>query len=251
MKKPPADDQYFFAEPSDVNAPVSLILREDEAYHCVKVLRKKVGDRFYVVNGEGLELLVELVRFQKDFVECSILETRKRPRELPYRITLAQSLIKKDHFDLVAEKCTELGIGALIPVETSRSQVEPGKNKIDRWRKIMLTAMKQSRRSLLPTLEEITSFQTLVEKSNNYDLKILFHEKSERPFGDFMKMLSERPAEMLILIGPEGGFTDSEVTMAVEHGFLSLSLGQRRLRAETAAICAVSLFSTLYTPQNS
>jgi 16S rRNA (uracil1498-N3)-methyltransferase len=251
MKKPPADDQYFFSDPSDVHLPVSLVLRGDEAYHCVKVLRKKVGDRFYAVNGEGLEFLVELVKFHKDFVECSIIETLERPRELSYRITLAQSLIKKDHFDLVAEKCTELGIGALIPVATSRSLIEPGKNKIDRWRKIMLTAMKQSRGSLLPVLEEITSFRTLVEKSNNYDLKILFHEKSERPFSDFVKALTARPAEMLILIGPEGGFTDSEVALAVEHGFLHLSLGQRRLRAETAAICAVSLFSTLYTPQNS
>lgn len=250
MKHQAADDQYFFVHPADVNKPHSVTLRGEEAHHCLKVLRKTVGSRFYAVDGQGNEYLVELMHPHKDFVECSIIESRIRPTELPFKITLAQALIKKDHFDIAIEKCTELGVGAIIPMETSRSLVEPGKNKFERWQKIILSAMKQSRRSVLPQLTGIFSFEELFEKSNVYDLKILFHEKSELQVYDFVKTISRWPSEILILIGPEGGFTDSEVAKAADHGFISLSLGWRRLRAETAAICGVSLFSNLHSPQN-
>ncbi len=250
MKTPPADDQYFYAEPADIHPP-SLTLRNDEAYHCVKVLRKSAGDRFYAVDGLGMEYLVEVVQLGKDFVECRIVESLSRPRELPSRITLAQALIKKDHFDLVVEKCTELGAFALIPVETERSLAEPGQNKLARWQKIMLSSMKQSRRSFLPVLGEIASFKELVQESGGYDLKVIFHEKSQLSFAEWAGQTAVRPAETLILIGPEGGFTDDEVALAAEQGFISLSMGQRRLRAETAAICAMALFSILHTPQNS
>jgi 16S rRNA (uracil1498-N3)-methyltransferase len=250
MKPQTADDQYFFVHPADVNKPHSITLRGEEAHHCIKVLRKAIGSRFYAVDGQGNEYLVELTHAHKDSVECSIIESRLRPTELAFNITLAQALIKKDHFDLAVEKCTELGVSRIIPLETSRSLAEPGKNKIERWQKIILSAMKQSRRSVLPQLTAIVSLKDLVEKSNVYDLKILFHEKSNLPVFDFVKTLPHRPEQILILIGPEGGFTDSEVAMAVDHGFISLSLGQRRLRAETAAICGVSIFSNIRTPQN-
>lgn len=250
MKPQTADDQYFFVHPADVNIPHSITLRGEEAHHCIKVLRKAIGSRFYAVDGKGNEYLVELTQARKDSVDCSIIESKTRPTELPFNITLAQALIKKDHFDLVVEKCTELGVRAIVPLETSRSLVEPGKNKIERWQKILLSAMKQSRRSVLPQLTDRLSFKEVVEKINVYDLKILFHEKSNLPVFDFVKTLPHRPEQILILIGPEGGFTDSEVAMAVEHGFISLSLGHRRLRSETAAICGVSLFSNLNNPQN-
>ena len=250
MKHQAADDQYFFVHPADVALPQTLTLRGEEAHHCVKVLRKTTGSRFYAVDGQGNEYLVELTQAGKDSVDCSIIESKTRPTELPFNITLSMALIKKDHFDLALEKCTELGVSKIIPLETSRSLSEPGKNKIERWQKIILSAMKQSKRSVLPQLTDIVSFERLVEKSNVYDLKIIFHEKSERPVYDFVKSQTHRPSEILILVGPEGGFTDPEVSMAVEHGFISLSLGQRRLRAETAAICGISVFSNIYTPQN-
>lgn len=250
MKSLTSDDQYFYVLPSDVHEQRTLILRDEEAYHCAKVLRKTTGNRFYAVDGLGKEYLVELTEVRKDLVSCQIMESKIRPTELPFNITLAQALIKKDHFDLVVEKSTELGVHTIIPLETERSLVEAGKNKMERWQKIMVSSMKQSRRSILPHLADMTAFKKLVENSNRYDIKIIFHEKSERPVFEFAKSLSIISSEVLVLIGPEGGFSESEHSMAVNHGFISLSLGQRRLRAETAAICAVSLFSNAYTPQN-
>lgn len=250
MKSITPDDQYFYVLPYDVDNLEKLTLRGEEAYHCTKVLRKTTGNRFYAVDGLGNEYLVELIASVKDVVSCNIIEIKTKPSELLMDISLAQALIKKDHFDLVVEKSTELGVNLIIPVETERSIAEPGKNKFQRWQKILVSSMKQCRRSVLPHLDNTTGLKELIEKSGGYDLKIIFHEKSDRPVFDFPKNMSVRFPKVLILIGPEGGFTDSEHLMAVSHGFISLSLGLRRLRAETAAICAVSLFANLYPPRN-
>ncbi|MBL7994108.1 16S rRNA (uracil(1498)-N(3))-methyltransferase [bacterium] len=250
MKSPIHNDQYFYVIPEDVNNRQSVILRGEEAFHCTKVLRKKAGDRFFAVDGSGNEYLVELEEAHKDTVTCHILDSKTRPTELSSDITLAQALIKNDHFDLVVEKCTELGVNTIIPLETERSLADPGKNKFHRWQKIMLSSMKQSRRSVLPRLNEVTPLDELVEKSNHYDVKIIFHEKSDRPVFDFTKNIIMSGTKILVLVGPEGGFTESEHRTAVSHDFISLSLGRRRLRAETAAISAIGIFSNLYTPQN-
>ena len=250
MKSHPLDDQYFYVKPENVDNLKTLRLHEDEADHCVKVLRKTRGNRFYAVDGIGHEFLVELDEARKDIVFCKILETKTKPTELTVDITLAQALIKKDHFDMVVEKGTELGVNAIIPLETERSLVEPGKNRIIRWQKIAVSSMKQSRRSVLPRLLDIAGFKQLVENSDDFAAKIIFHEKSDRLVIDPAKILPVMSSKVLVLIGPEGGFTESEHDIAVNHGFISLSLGRRRLRAETAAICALSILSNLDTPQN-
>lgn len=250
MKTPNHDDQYFYVMPEDVDNRQSVILRGEEAFHCTKVLRKKSGDRFFAVDGLGNEYLVELAEAHKDTVSCRIIDSSTRLTELPMHITLAQALIKHDHFDLVVEKCTELGVSTFIPLETERSLADPGKNKSRRWQKIMMSSMKQSRRSVLPRLDDVTPLDELVEKSNNYDVKIIFHEKSDRPVFDFTKNMNMSGTKILVLVGPEGGFTESEHRTAVSRDFISLSLGRRRLRAETAAICAIGIFSNLCTPQN-
>lgn len=247
MKPRNPDDQYFYVQPVDVLPGNTLILRGEEALHCSKVLRKTAGNLFFAVDGLGNEFLVELKESQKDQVVCQIVESKYRPHELSFDITLAQALIKKDRLDIVVEKSTELGAHSIIPVETERSLVEPGYGKIQRWQKIIVSAMKQSKRSVIPCLGGIVSFKDVVENSDGYDIKVIFHEKSDRPAAAFVKSLSLPSKKILLLIGPEGGFTESENRLAVDHDFVSLSLGARRLRAETAAICAVSLFSNFDT----
>jgi 16S rRNA (uracil1498-N3)-methyltransferase len=242
------DDQYFYALPSDVLATENkLWLREEEARHCLKVLRKKIGDEFFVIDGLGNEYAGVIAQVQKENVECRILETKLRPRELTVTLDLAQALIKKDRFDLIVEKATELGVHGITPVRTERSVLEPGTAKRIRWQKILISAMKQSRRSVLPALQEITSFQDLVENSRSYDAKIIFHERSERPVLAYANALDPSVRRMLLVIGPEGGFTETEVALSAEYGFISLSLGSRRLRAETAALAALSIFSNRYS----
>jgi 16S rRNA (uracil1498-N3)-methyltransferase len=147
----------------------------------------------------------------------------------------------------VIEKATELGAHEIIPMRSERSLVDPGKNKMLRWQKILVTAMKQSRRSVLPGFREVTTFETIIEASGSYDEKIIFHERSDLPFREYvLGGASERSFQRILLLnGPEGGFTDRETAQAAEHGFICLSMGARRLRAETAAVAAVTLFSNL------
>ncbi|NUM81132.1 16S rRNA (uracil(1498)-N(3))-methyltransferase [bacterium] len=244
------DSQYFYVHPLDVFPDRNiLILKNEEAHHCIKVLRKKTGDEFYVIDGLGHEYEVQLAAVSKNTVECRIQHTRNCPRELPYAITLAQAMITKDHFEWVIEKATELGVSEIIPIRTRRSLVEPGLNKIQRWQKILLSATKQSRRSVIPAMKDVQSFEQLLFAS--YDIKIIFHEKSDRPVLNYLSVLENRCVQsMLICIGPEGGFTDEEIDTARSAGIEVLSLGSRRLRAETAAVAAISIFSNMECPSS-
>jgi 16S rRNA (uracil1498-N3)-methyltransferase len=243
------DDQYFYSVPADIfELQKRLVLRGEEARHCTKVLRKQIGDTFFVVDGVGHEHAVAITRVEKDLVECAIQETTFRPRELPLEITLAQALIKKDHFDWVAEKATELGVCSIIPMQTERSLVDPSANRFVRWQKILITAMKQSRRSVLPGLQDITSFKNIIRHSEPFDLRIICHERSDQLLD--ISSVDQSVRRILVLIGPEGGFTESEAAQAVECGFISVSLGARRLRAETAAIAAMSILSNISSRKN-
>ncbi len=237
-----AQNQYFLCDARDV-AERQVLLIGDEAHHAVNVLRKKIGDRFFVVDGIGHEFFVELVEVEKDNLTCAILEKKVKPRELSVEIVLGQALIKSDHFDTVCEKAVELGVHTIIPLRTERSLVEPKNQKLIRWKKIIEAATKQSRRSVLAELTEIQSLSHLIGDTTEFDLKLMCHENAKTTMNE---IISDRKfSRILILIGPEGGFTESEAALAVEHQFDMVSLGERRLRAETAALCAVSYFSLL------
>lgn len=241
------DSQYFFVRPQDVYAD-HLVLRDDESQHCVKVLRKTPGDRFYAIDGLGHEFTVALEHSDKTSAHCRILSTANKPRELGFEISLVQALIKKDHFDLVVEKVTELGVHRIIPVKTRRSLPEAGHTKIERWHKIALTAMKQSRRSLMPEITPVSDLNSVLRGYADRPVqKIFLHESSEQPL-DASGINFAKACDTIIVVGPEGGFTDEEAAMAAEYGFQSFSLGLRRLRAETASICGVGLFSMFAHP---
>lgn len=239
------DNQYFYTQPADVDtAGCFLTLRDDEAHHCAHVLRKQPGDECYAVDGNGNEFLIRIHSLQPKAVHCEILTTSVRNRELSFELTVAAALIKPDHYEWMLEKCTELGASRFIPLTTARSHAEPGANRLIRWKKILLSAMKQSRRSVLPDLLDGTSFQSLVGAACDYDQHMIFHESADESFSDFLRQhpLNDK-TKVVTAIGPEGGFTDSEIDIARDSGWSVLSLGTRRLRSETAAVCACSLFS--------
>ena len=239
------DNQYFYAQPADVDtAGCFLILRDDEAHHCAHVLRKQPGDECYAADGNGNEFKIRIHSLQPKAIHCEILTTSVRNRELFFELTVAAALIKPDHYEWMLEKCTELGASRFIPLTTARSHAEPGANRLIRWKKILLSAMKQSRRSVLPGLSDVASFQSLVRTSNDYDQCVIFYESADESFSEFLRQhtLNDK-TKVMAVIGPEGGFTDSEIAIARNSGWFVLSLGTRRLRSETAAVCACSLFS--------
>ena len=212
---------YFLVDPADVDGE-TLILRDEEQRHIARVLRKKVGDHVMVTDGKGRSFEVLLRAFGKSAVECAIIHTFLRLNEPRMQVALAISPLKNPaRLDFVVEKATELGVGTIIPLLSDRTIRKTG--KYDRLQKIAVAATKQCGRSVVPTIFVSTSFETLVQNSGHYDLRLIPHEKTEQSqfVGAVMKH-HEDAQNVLILIGPEGGFAEEEVRLAEEEGFIFL-----------------------------
>jgi 16S rRNA (uracil1498-N3)-methyltransferase len=162
----------------------------------------------------------------------------KRLNEANIDVTLAVAVLKNfSRFDFMVEKVTEVGVNTIIPLLTDRSI--PRHAKVERWQKLALAAMKQSGRCVLPVVKDLTRLDDLIKASPESSLRLIAHEKANTV------SLSEiaKPAKLrsvILCIGPEGGFSDSEIELANRRGFVPVYLGARRLRTETAAIVATS-----------
>lgn len=231
--------EFFLADPDQISA-ADLVLKGDEFKHLSRVLRKRVGDHVFVTDGRGTMYEVIIRAFTRTEAECTIVDTMLKWNEPKVEVTLAVSLLRNPaRFDMVIEKGTELGMSAMVPLLCERTI--PKQEKHDRLQKIAVSALKQSGRCVLPAIFVLTRFDTLVRNSGRYDLKLMAHEKTEQ--SQFLGSLVKHHAiarSVLIVIGPEGGLTAEEFSLAEEQGFVPVSLGPRRLRSETAAISALS-----------
>ncbi|CUT01109.1 RsmE family RNA methyltransferase, partial [Candidatus Kryptobacter tengchongensis] len=161
----------------------------------------------------------------------------------------AQAILKNpERFEFAIEKLTELGTKCIIPLITERvipakSLEDISRNKIERWKKIILSACKQSNRALIPKLCEPVDFKSFVTEFTEYDRKVIFHESDEFeriPLYNYLERM-KGVNSILVATGPEGGFTSEEIKLAVNSGFDVISLGERRLRSETASIIGVGV----------
>ncbi len=231
--------ELFYASTENIDLQAQrLVLDGDEFHHLVRVLRKKEGERIFVTDGCGLCCEVSILEVGKTSLKGEILGHTSF--ECPKTgVTVALSLLKvPQRFELFLEKATELGVSSIIPMMTSRtlSQVsgEKVQNKLTRWRTIMLSAARQSKRYYLPQLSEPLSFRKVIALPG-YDLKLIPYEGSEMP-----PEVECCGKQSIFLIGGEGGFTAGEVQEAQSAGFRAISLGRTILRAETAGIFAVA-----------
>ncbi|MEI6756519.1 MAG: 16S rRNA (uracil(1498)-N(3))-methyltransferase [Chlorobium sp.] len=220
----------------------TLVIEGDEFHHLARVLRKTTGEKILVTDGNGLRCEVRISDIAKRSLDGEILAHTmvERPET---SVTVALSLLKTpQRFDLFLEKATELGVSAIIPMITARTLSQPSKEKIEgklnRWKTIILSAARQSKRFYLPELSEPLSFRK-VTALQGYDLKLIPYELSEKA-----PDVECRGKKILFLIGGEGGFTDAEVEEAKAAGFSDISLGATILRAETAGIFAVAFVRT-------
>ncbi|MDZ7261591.1 MAG: 16S rRNA (uracil(1498)-N(3))-methyltransferase [candidate division KSB1 bacterium] len=234
--------QFFYVNPQEVTKE-SLVIKGDEFKHLGVVVRKKPGDRAVAVDGQGNVFEFTITRIEKNFAEGRIDKKSRRVGEPLFRLTLGLALLKGQRFDWVIEKGTEIGIARFIPLLTDRGVAEQSPSKINRWRRIALTAMKQSCRSIWPEVTEAQPISQVLNQSSEYALKLMAHPEAGTP--KLSQILEEENHKHLrngiIVIGPEGGFTADEVTTAMECGFSLFSLGPRRLRSETAAMVAATL----------
>ncbi len=230
---------YFFVDPKDVQGRVAL-LHGDEFKHLARVLRKREGEHIVLVDGEDHAYESVIRSIDASHAECEIIDVKEKMNEPKIDVTLAVSLLRNPaRFDFLVEKVTELGVRTIIPLHSERTV--PRSEKHTRFEKIALSAMKQSGRSYLPKILPLSSLASVLERAGEYSLRLMPHEKTEQ--SHFIGPVLQHHAQAvsaLIVIGPEGGFSAEEMELAIQKGMVPISLGPRRLRAETAAISAVS-----------
>lgn len=241
-----------FYAPSDDFAPDrrTVTLSADEARHLREVLRLKPGDEVYVFDGAGREVacVVREVRREQTLVEV-LREVEPARAESPFKLTLGLALLKGDKFDLVVQKATELGVSAIVPVATKLSDIKlrndtDAEKRVIRWQRIALEAAKQSGRAVMPSVFSPEPLDKFLQRDD--ERRLLF---SERGGQSLLALSREQPAQLsaaTVLVGPEGGLSDAEVSAAQARGWLLITLGGRVLRAETAAIAVTALLQHMY-----
>jgi len=217
----------------------------DDVKHIYKVLRLKEGEKISINNCEGKEYIGKLIDINKKEVIIDILEEVELNNESNIKVHLFQGMPKSTKMDLIAQKNTELGIMSITPIITERVIVKNDSEfkKVDRWNRIALEACKQSKRSLIPTINTPIEFKELLIKIKDMDLIVVPYENKEG-YG-IKKLINDvRNTEVkniAIIIGPEGGFEEEEILKLEEIGAHIVTLGPRILRTETAGFVALSL----------
>lgn len=217
----------------------------DDVKHIYKVLRLKEGEKISINNCQGKEYIGKLIDINKKEVIIDILEEVELNNESNIKVHLFQGMPKSTKMDLIAQKNTELGIMSITPIITERVVVKNDSEfkKVDRWNRIALEACKQSKRSLIPTINTPIEFKELLIKIKDMDLIVVPYENKEG-YG-IKKLINDvRNTEVkniAIIIGPEGGFEEEEILKLEEIGAHIVTLGPRILRTETAGFVALSL----------
>lgn len=222
--------QIFYTPDISVNAE----LPEEEAGHCIRVLRLGEGDEILLTDGQGSFYKAAIARAHPKHCEVRILETWAPPALWPFYLHIAVAPTKNmDRMEWFAEKATEIGIDEITCLNcrfSERREIKPA-----RLEKILVSAMKQSQKARLPKLTGMTDFKTFVAQPFEGRKLIAHCEEGEKPL---LKQIYHPGENALILIGPEGDFSPEEIRMAKENGFEPISLGESRLRTETAALVA-------------
>ena len=213
--------------------------------HIANVLRMSVGDQF-LVSHQGISDLCEIESITDTSVMAVVKQENYNDTSLPIRLVLFQGLPKSDKMELIIQKAVELGVDQIVPVQMARSVAkllgDKKDNKITRWQAIAESGAKQSKRNAIPQVSQVVSFKQALEMAKDLDMLIL-------PYENALGMQATKNAlaqiqggmSVGVVIGPEGGFEQSEVDLAQSLGAITVSLGKRILRAETAAITALSM----------
>ena len=228
-------DQYAVS-PDDVQGK-TIVVRDREAFHAVKVKRKHTGDDLVVVDGRGTRYFGIIAAIEKDQLILEIRAQENLVNEPLLQVTLAQAVPKGQGFDWLIEKGTEIGIRRFVPLLTRRSVVEPSA-RIERWQKKAIAAMKQCGGSVVPAIEKPVRLEQFLD--GHSVLTLIAHEGFETRLDADIPQLLKKHRAVTLLVGPEGGFEEQEVSYALEKGAMPLSLGQRRLRSETAGLVAAT-----------
>lgn len=228
-----------------------VILDSSETSHLRDVLRLRPGDSVRVFDGDGREFECEIESIEKRSARLRLVgEVSPAAPESGLNLTLATAILKGEKSDLVIQKATELGVSKLIPLVTKRCEVriKSYANKLQRWRKIALEATKQCGRAKLMNVQEPAEFPAFITNLKtlpNGEVRILFAEENGKPFP-----ASAAVTQMTALIGPEGGWENSEIELASKAGFQIVTFGGRIMKADTAAIAITAILQHRFGDMN-
>jgi 16S rRNA (uracil1498-N3)-methyltransferase len=222
----------FYTPDLDAN---TYTLSEEESRHCSKVLRLVKGDQVMLIDGKGGFYEAEILEEHKKQVTLRVLKSTQEYQKRNHHLHIAIAPTKNiDRLEWFLEKCTEIGIDEITPIICDRSERRIIKE--DRLDKVITAAVKQSIQAYHPVLNPATSLTTLIERSTDA-IKMIAHCVDGEP-RQFISQIIEPHLKYLILIGPEGDFTENEILLALQNGFKPLTLGYTRLRTETAGVAA-------------
>ncbi len=221
-----------FFVPLEAISGNKITITGEDVTHITKVLRMREGDTFTVCDGCRGDYLCRLVGMDKKTVTAEILEKTENEAEPPCEITLYQGMPKGTKLDYIVQKCVEIGVCRVVPMQSARV-VKGGDAKRERLSKIALEAAKQSGRGIVPEIGETLSFSEAVKQAAMAELALFPYEcERERTLKGALR--GKMPKTVSVLIGPEGGFTEEEAKLAEESGLFVVTLGSRILRTETA-----------------
>lgn len=210
----------------------------------------RLGEIITVGDDRGRRFRGRVVRISGHWCEVRLFESLPHSMDSPLDLLLLQALPDKERMEWIIQKATELGVTAIVPFYSQRStrleEREARQPKAHRWPSVARRASQQCRRPAVPVIAPYTDFFTALQHAEGFDLKVLLWE-GEHEIG--LKGIcpeGERPSRICVLVGPEGGFTDGEVRLARESGFLSIGLGPRILRTETAAVGVIAIIQYIW-----
>jgi 16S rRNA (uracil1498-N3)-methyltransferase len=240
----------FFAPALDAGDD-TVLLPKDEAEHLVRVLRLGAGDTVAVFDGRGREFAARIVAAERRDVRVQLLSRLEPAREPAVPLTLVQAVLKGDKMDDVVRDAVMLGAAALQPIVSARSETTVAAlaraGRVDRWRRIALASVKQSRRAVVPEIRGPLTFESWLEEPSAA-LTLMFVEPGAEAGSIPLSAVREQPvpADAAIVIGPEGGWTAAEWTAAHGRGIRAVTLGARTLRADAVPVAAISILQFLW-----
>ena len=241
------DSKYWDEDFSEV------MIVGDDVHHISRVMRGKIDDEIICIHPDQTIALCVISEIENDFIACKVIKKMDNIYELPIDVTIIQSLPKGDKLELIIQKSTELGAKEFMLYNASRSVVKWDNKKADkkllRFNKIIKEAAEQSYRAIVPQISTPLNLNEMINLTTDYDIKLVAYEEEAKKSEDSLNRFSEKLKQAIpgikicILIGPEGGFSESEITQFKLSGFIPITLGKRILRTETASLYALSAIS--------
>uniref|UniRef100_A0A7V3UZT7 Ribosomal RNA small subunit methyltransferase E n=1 Tax=candidate division WOR-3 bacterium TaxID=2052148 RepID=A0A7V3UZT7_UNCW3 len=230
--------EYFYIP--ELSAEIKEIeISGSEVRHMVKVLRHKPGDEIFATNGRGEEFRLIITRIRTNRAGLKVVEVSKGEREPGHKVALAPAVLKGDKLSLIVEAATELGISEIVPFVSSRVIGRLNPVKLRRMEQVAVSGLKTALRTVLPTIKPVRNWNEFLDRFSDYERVVVAYEEEKDRGVD--QVLEPDAKSVLVVIGPEGGFTPAETEAMTAAGGRLFSLGPRRLRAETAAVVATAL----------